>query len=159
MVLPSHRRGIIATRIILVIQTMDVRRTKLTYQVALSIVILNLMLQIQRVESKALKPYIIAAWMTNTDHVPAVGVITTVMQITHPTTMVKNEIIDPIGIDTGAMIIVHRGDKQNLQWFLRDPETTLPLYTEEQLDLPMMRNSIMRNIMKQTFCFITVLTY
>ena len=73
--------------------------------------------------------------------------------------MVENEIIDPIGIDTGAMIIVHRGDKQNLQWFLGDPETTLPLYTKEQLDLLMMRNSITKNIIKQIFCFITVYSY
>ena len=117
------------------------------------------MLQIQRVTSEALKPCIIAARTTNTDHILAISVITTVMQITRPTTMVENKIIDLIGIDTEVMIIVHRGDKQNLQWFLRDPETTLPLYTEEQLDLLMMRNLIMKNTMKQTFCFITVLSY
>src|ERR1700723_109466 len=90
----------------------------------------------------------------NTDHFQATGVITTVMQITRPMTMVENEIIDPIGIDTGVMIIVHHGDKQNLQWFSRDPETTIPLYTEEPLDLLTMRNSTMKNITKQTFCFV-----
>src|ERR1700720_3261426 len=51
------------------------------------------------------------------------------------------------------------GDKPNLQWFPGDPETTLPLYTEEQLDLLMMRNAITKNITKQTFCFITILSY
>ena len=74
-------------------------------------------------------------------------------------TMVENEIIDPIRIDTGAMIIIHCTGKQNLQWFPRDPETTLPLYTEKQLNLLMMRNWIMKNIMKQIFCFVTVLSY
>ena len=73
--------------------------------------------------------------------------------------MVKNKIIDPIRINTGAMIIVHCGDKQNVQWFPGDPETTLPLYTEEQLDLLMMRNLIMKNIMKQIFCFVAVFSY
>ena len=57
------------------------------------------------------------------------------------------------------MIIVHRGDKQNFQWLLRDPETVLPLYTGEQLNLLMMRNSIMRNTTKQIFCFVTILSY
>ena len=128
-VFPGHHQGIITTRIILVTQTMEVRLMKPTYRVALGIVILNLMLQIQRVASEALEPYIIAAQMTNTDCVPAIGIITTLMQITRPMTMVENEIIDPIGIDTGAMIIVHHGDKQNLQWFPRDPKTTLPLDT------------------------------
>ena len=111
------------------------------------------MSQIQRVASEALEPCLIAARMMNTDHVLAISVIT------HPTTMVENEIINPIGIDTGVMIIVHRGDKQNLQWFPRDPETTLPLYTEEPLDLLMMRNSTMKSIMKQTFCFVIVPSY
>ena len=74
-------------------------------------------------------------------------------------TMVRNEIIDPIRIDIGAMIIVHHGDKQDLQWLLGDPEIVLPLCTGEQLDLLMMRNSIMRNITKQIFCFIAVLAY
>ena len=132
---------------------------KPTYRVALGIVTLNLMSQIQRVASEALQPCLITAWMMNTDRVRAIGVITTVMQITHPMTMVKNKIIDPIGIDTGVMIIVHHGDKQNLQWFPGNPETTIPLYTEEPLDLLMMRNSIMKNITKQIFCFITVLSY
>ena len=81
------------------------------------------------------------------------------MQITHLTTMVENEIIDPIGIDTGVMIIIHHGDKQNLQWFPGNPETTIPLYTEEPLDLLTMRNSTMKNITKQTFCFIIVPSY
>src|ERR1700720_3068769 len=103
------------------------------------------MLQIQRVASEALEPCIIAAQTTNTDRVLAIGVITTVMQITRPMTMVENEIIDPIRIDTGAMIIIHCAGKQNLQWFPRDPETTLPLYTEKQLNLLMMRKSKMKN--------------
>ena len=136
---------------------MEVRLTKLTYQVACGIVILNLMLQIQRVASEALEPCIIAAQTTNTGHVLAISIITTVMQITHPMTMVENKIINPIGIDTGVMIIVHCGDKQNFQWFPGDPKTTLPLHTEEPLDLIMMRNSIMKNTTKQTFCFVTVL--
>ena len=41
--------------------------------------------------------------------------------------MVRNKIVNTIGVDIEAMIIVHRGDKQNLQWLLRDPETVLPL--------------------------------
>ena len=85
--------------------------------------------------------------------------ITTVTQITRPTTMVENRIVDPIGIDTGMMTIVHHGDKQNLQWFSRDPKTIIPLYTEEPLDLLMMRNSTMKSIMKQTFCFVIVPSY
>src|SRR3984957_323908 len=141
IVFPGHCQGIITTRIILVTQTMEVRLMKPTYRVALGIVTPNLMSQIQRVMSEALKPSLIAARMTNTNCVRAIGVITTVMQITRPTTMVENKIIDLIGIDTEGMIIVHRGDKQNLQWFPGDPKTTLPLYPEEQLDLLMMRNS------------------
>ena len=117
------------------------------------------MLQTQRVVSEALKPYIIAAQTTNTNHIPAIGVITKVIQITLLTTMVRNKIVDTIRIDIEAMLIIHRGDKQNLQWLLGDPETVLPLYTGDQLDLLMMRNSIMMNIMKQIFCFITVLSY
>ena len=73
--------------------------------------------------------------------------------------MVMNEIVNTIGIDIGAMIIVHCGDKQNLQWFSRDPETTIPLYTEEPLDLLTMRNSIMKNTTKQTFCYVSILSY
>ena len=73
--------------------------------------------------------------------------------------MVENEIINPIGIDIGVMTIVHHGDKQNFQWFSGDPETTIPLYTEELLDLLMMRNSIMKNTTKQTICFVTILSY
>ena len=73
--------------------------------------------------------------------------------------MVKNGIVDPIGINTGMMTIIHHGDKQNLQWFSRDPETIIPLYTEEPLDLLMMRNLTMKSIMKQTFCFVIVLSY
>ena len=79
IVFSSHRRGIIATRIILVTQTMEVCLMKPTYQVALGIVTLNLMSQIQRVVSKALEPCLIAARTTNTDRVRAIGVITTVM--------------------------------------------------------------------------------
>ena len=73
--------------------------------------------------------------------------------------MVRHEITDTIGIDIGAMIIVHRGDKQNLQQLLGAPETALPLHTGEQLDFLMMRNFIMQNITKQIFCFVTVLSY
>ena len=136
---------------------MEVHLTKLTYRVALGIVILNLMSQTQRVVSEALEPCIITTWMTNTNHIPAIGVKTKVIQIM--TTMVRNEIVDTIRIDVEAMIIIHRGDKQNLQWLLGDPETVLPLYTGEQLDLLMMRNFIIRNITKQIFCFITILSY
>ena len=64
--------------------------------------------------------------------------------------------VNTIGIDIEAMIIVHCGDKQNLQWLLGAPKTTLPLHTGEQLDLLMMRNSIMKNITKQIFCFVTI---
>ena len=117
------------------------------------------MLQTQRVVSQALELYIIAAQTTNTDRIPAIGVITKVIQITLLTTMVRNEIVDTIRIDVEAMIIIHHGDKQNLQWLLRDPEAILPLYTGKQLDLLMMRNSITKNITKQTFCFITILSY
>ena len=74
-------------------------------------------------------------------------------------TMVENGIVDPIRIDTGMMTIVLHGDKQNLQWFSGDPETIIPLYTEEPLDLLMMRNSTMKSIMKQTFCFVIVPSY
>ena len=73
--------------------------------------------------------------------------------------MVENEIVNPIRIDTGMMTIIHHGDKQNRQWLLGDPETILPLYPGEQFDLLMMRNLIMKNITKQTFCFVTVLSY
>ena len=73
--------------------------------------------------------------------------------------MVENGIVDPIGIDTGMMTIVHHGDKQNLQWFSGDPETIIPLYTEEPLDLLTMRNSTMKSITKQTFCFVIVPSY
>ena len=74
-------------------------------------------------------------------------------------TMVRNEIVDAIRIDVEAMIIIHREDKQNLQWLLGDPEAFLPLYTREQLDPLMMRNLAMKNIMKQTFCFVIVPSY
>src|ERR1700722_4169522 len=67
MVLPGHHQGIIATRIILVIQTMEVHLMKLTYRVALGIVILNLILQTQRVVSEALKLYILATRTTVSD--------------------------------------------------------------------------------------------
>ena len=73
--------------------------------------------------------------------------------------MVENEIIDPIVIDTGVMTIIHHRDQQNLQWFSGDPETTIPLYTEEPLDLLTMRNSTTKNIMKQTFCFVNIPSY
>ena len=159
IVFPGRRQGIVITRISLVTQTMEARLTKPTYREALGIVTLNLMSQIQRVVSKALELYIIATRMTNTDHTPAIGIITKVIQIILPTTMVRNKIIDPIGIDIGAMIIVHRGDKQDLQQLLGAPKTALPLHTGEQLDLLMMRNSILKNITKQTFCFFTVLSY
>src|SRR6202040_3910592 len=128
---------------------MEVRLTKPTYPVALGIVIPNLMSQIQRVASEALEPCLIATRTTNTNRVRAIDIITTVMWITHPTTMVENEIIDPIGIDTGVMTIVHHRDKQNLQWFSGDSETTIPLYTEEPVNLLIMRNSTMKNITKQ----------
>src|ERR1700720_1255004 len=97
-------------------QMMEVCLTKFTYQVALSIVILNLILQTQRIGSEALELYNIAARMTNIDRIPAIGIVTKVIGITLPTTMVRNEIVDTIGINVEAMIIVHRGDKQNLQW-------------------------------------------
>ena len=77
---------------------MELHLTKLTYRVALGIEILNLMLQTQRVVNKALELYIIAAWMTNTDCIPTIGVITKVIQITLPTTMVRNEIVIPVGL-------------------------------------------------------------
>ena len=80
-------------------------------------------------------------------------------QITRPTTMVENGIVDPIRIATGMMTIIHHGDKQNLQWFSEDPETIIPLYTEEPLDLLTMSNSTMKSITKQTFCFIIVPSY
>ena len=95
----------------------------------------------------------------NIDHVQAIDIITTVTQITRPPTMVENRIVDTIGIDTEMMTIVHHGDKQNLQWFSRDPETIIPLYTEEPLDLPTMRNSTMKSITKQTFCFVIIPSY
>ena len=97
--------------------------------------------------------------MMNTDCVRAIDVITTVKQITHLMTMVENGIVDPTGIDSGMMTIIHHRDKQNLQWFSGDPETIIPLYTEKPLDLLTMRNSTMKNITKQTFCFIIVPSY
>src|SRR3984957_6355988 len=69
IVFPGRRRGIITTRIILETQTMEVCLMKPTYRVALGIVTLNLMSQIQRVVSEALEPCLIAARTTNTDHV------------------------------------------------------------------------------------------
>src|ERR1700722_14745981 len=95
----------------------------------------------------------------NIDRVRAIDVITTVTQITRPTTMVENGIVDPIGIDTGMMTIIHHRDTQNLQWFFRDPETIIPLYTEEPLGLLTMRNLTMKSITKQTFCFVIVPSY
>src|ERR1700722_3928001 len=95
----------------------------------------------------------------NTDRIRAIDIITTVTQITHLTTMVENGIVNLIGIDTGMMTIVHHGDKQNLQWFSGDPKTIIPLNTEEPLDLLTMRNSTMKSITKQTFCFIIVPSY
>ena len=141
IVFPGRRRGIVATRITLVTQTMEVRLMKSTYRVALGIVTPNLMSQIQRVASEALEPCLIATWTMNTDNVRAIDIITTVMQITRLTT------------------IVHHRDKQNFQWFSGDPETTIPLYTEEPLDLLTMRNLTMKSIMKQTFCFVIVPSY
>ena len=67
MVLQGHHRGVITTRIILVIQTMEVHLMKLTYRVALGIVILNLILQTQRVLSEALELYILATRTTVSD--------------------------------------------------------------------------------------------
>src|ERR1700720_132415 len=117
------------------------------------------MSQIQRVTTEALEPCLIATWMMNIDRVRAINIITTVTQITRPTTMVENGIVNPIGIDTGMMTIVHHRDKQNLQWFSGDPETIIPLYTEEPLNLLTMRNSTMQSITKQTFCFVIVPSY
>src|SRR6202040_312651 len=159
IVFPGHHRGIVATRITLVTQTMEVHLTKPTYRVALGIVTPNLMSQIQRVATEALRPCLITTWTMNTDRVRAINVITTVMQISRPTTMAENGIVDPIGIDTGMMTIIYHGDKQNLQWFSRDPETIIPLYTEEPLDLLTMRNLTMKSITKQTFCFVIVPSY
>ena len=65
--------------------------------------------------SEALELYITTTWMTNANRTPAISVITKVIQITLLTTMVRNEIVNIIGIDIEAMIIVHRRDKQNLQ--------------------------------------------
>ena len=104
------------------------------------------MSQIPRVVSEALEPCLIAPQTMNTDRIQVIDIINTVMRITRLTIMVENEVIDPIGIDTGVMTIVHHGDKQNLQWFSGDPETTIPLYTEEPLDLLTMRNLTMKNI-------------
>src|ERR1700720_1676055 len=60
----------------------------------------------------------------------------------------------------------HRSDDYCSSWrqtespvVLGDPETTIPLYTEEPLDLLTMRNSTMKNIMKQTFCFVIIPSY
>ena len=66
---PGRFQGIIATRITLVTQTMEVRLMKPTYQVALRIVTLNLISQIQRVVTEALGLCLIATWMMNIDHV------------------------------------------------------------------------------------------
>ena len=126
IVFPGRRRGIVVTRITLVTQMMEAHLTKPTYRVALGIVTPNLISQMQRVATEALGLCLIATWTMNIDRVRAIDVITTVTQITRPTTMVKNGIVYPIRIDTGMMTIVHHGDKQNLQWFSKDPETTFP---------------------------------
>src|ERR1700720_4673733 len=100
IVFPGRCRGIITTRITLVTQMMEVHLMKHTYRVALGIVIPNLMSQIPRVASEALEPCLIATQTMNTNHVRVIDIITTVMWITRLMTMVENEIISPIGIDT-----------------------------------------------------------
>ena len=86
------------------------------------------MLQTQRVVSEAFELYTIAAQTTNTDRIPAIGVITNLIQITLLTTMVRNKIVDTIGIDVEAMIIVHAETNKISSGSLGIPRPFYPIH-------------------------------